>query len=158
MNNHVTVLPPGAAQTVWVVRDRVSFLGGLPGTSCALLEVEVPPGSGTPPHRHESPEVFRVLDGELRVGLSDGAALREISAPAGTVVHVPSGAVHHYRNASAAPARTLVLADRALEAFFRDLGREERPPGGAPDGQEVAAIRAACARHGIELLEPPGQP
>lgn len=152
MKTKAQYVPPGTAPVRWVVRDRVSFLGAVPGSDWVLLEVEVPPGSGTPPHRHESPEVFHVLEGELHIGLLDEQPPREVVAQPGAVVSLPAGVAHNYRNASRAPARTLVIADRSMEAFFQDLGRAEAPAGGPPSEEELTAVRVACARHRIEIL------
>ena len=79
-------------------------MGEVGDTDLAVLEVEVPPGSGTPPHVHASPEIFRVLEGEIGFGLFDGGAPREVVPGADSVVTVPSRVPHSYRNAGAAPA------------------------------------------------------
>ncbi len=149
----VSIQHPAAAEALWVVRDRVRFMGEVAGTELAVLEVEVPPGSGTPPHVHASPEIFRVLAGEITfVRFGDGPPI-ELPAGPGTVVTVPSGAPHGYRNASASPASLLVVVERSMVAFFRALGRKEAPPAGPPTGDEIAAVLAACARHDITLLD-----
>ncbi|HEY0863304.1 MAG TPA: cupin domain-containing protein [Lacunisphaera sp.] len=156
MSATITLFTPAQAETVWVVRDRIRFMGEVPGTDLAIVEVEVPPGSGTPPHRHASPEVFRVLTGEMTFGLFEPGPPREVSAGAGAVVTVPPNVPHNYRNAGSVTATMLVVVDRSMAAFFRDLGRQEVPAGGPPAEAEIAAVLAACARHGITLL--PGAP
>lgn len=152
----ITLTTPAQAETVWVIRDRIRFMGEVPGTDLAVVEVEVPPGSGTPPHRHASPEVFHVLTGEVTFGIFEPGPPREVTAGAGTVVTVPRDATHNYRNAGGVPATMLVVVDRSMTAFFRDLGRREVPAGGPPSEAEIAAVLAACARHGIIIL--PGAP
>lgn len=155
MNLHFQVTRPEQAEQLWVVRDRVHFMGALDGTELHVLEVEVPPGSGTPPHVHESPEIFRVLSGELTFGRFGAGAPEFTVAGAGTVVTVPSRVPHNYQNASQAPARMLVVLERSMAEFFRDLGRREAPPAGPPSEAEIAEVMAACARHGITLLGGP---
>jgi quercetin dioxygenase-like cupin family protein len=155
MPSTITLTTPASADTVWVVRDRIQFLGEVPGTNLALLEVEVPPGSGTPPHTHASPEVFRVLSGEVRFGIFDTTPPREVVAGPGAVVTIPPHAAHNYRNAGAQPATMLVVVDDTMTAFFRELGRRETPAGGPPSADEIAAVLAACARHHITLLQGP---
>lgn len=155
MTTSITISSPETAETVWVVRDRIRFMGEVPGADLALLEVEVPAGSGTPPHVHASPEVFRVLRGAITYGLFDGPAPRVVVAGPGTVVTVPSRVPHNYHNAGPDPAAMLVLVDRSMVAFFRDLGRREAPAGGPPTESEVAEVFAACARHRITLLGGP---
>ena len=155
MSSMIRITRSEEAEALWVVRDRVRFLGEEAGSGLALLEVEVPPGSGTPPHRHASPEIFRVLSGEIAFGLFDDGAPSEVTAGAATVVTVPSGVPHCYRNAGAAPASLLVVVERPMVEFFRDLGRREAPPAGPPGEAEIAAVMAACARHGITILDAP---
>ncbi len=143
------------AEAVWVVRDRIRFMGDLVGTELSVLEVEVPPGSGTPPHRHASPEIFRVLRGAITFGqFGDGAPVLT-TAHEGTVVTVPSEVPHNYQNTGATPAAMLVVVERSMTAFFRDLGRAEAPPAGPPSEAEIAEVVAACARHGITMLGGP---
>lgn len=143
------------ADAVWVVRDRVRFMGEVAGTDLAVLEVEVPPGSGTPPHRHASPEIFRVLSGEITFGRFEDGPPALVVADAGTVVTVPSDVPHNYQNTGTAPASMLVVVERSMAAFFRDLGRRQEPPPGPPSDDEIAAVLAACARHRITVLGGP---
>lgn len=155
MHATIQVVRRAEAETVWVVRDRIRFMGEVSGTELAMLEVEVPSGSGTPPHVHASPEIFHVLDGEITFGLFDGPAPREVVAGSDAVVTVPPRVPHNYRNASAAPATMLVVVEQSMVRFFRDLGRHEAPPAGLPSEAEIAEVMAACARHDIAVLGGP---
>ncbi len=155
MNPSITLTRPAEAEALWVIRDRITFLGRVPDRDLELVEVEVPPGSGTPPHRHDSPEVFRILSGEVTFGLPEANPPGEVTATAGTVVTVPSRSAHYYRNAGAGPAVMLVLLDGTMTAFFRDLGRSQKPEPGPPSAGEISAVMTACARHGIDILPPP---
>lgn len=155
MSPTIHVTRTDEADALWVVRDRVRFMGELDGTDLAVLEVEVPPGSGTPPHVHDSPEIFRVLTGEIAFGRFDAGPPTEAVAGPGTVVTVPSAVPHNYRNAGSAPASMLVVVQRAMRDFFRDVGRREAPPAGPPTADEIGAMLAACARHGIRILGGP---
>lgn len=151
----ITATTAAQAETVWVVRDRIKFMGDVPGTDLSLVEVEVPPGSGTPPHTHASPEAFRVLSGEVTFGIFESGPPRFVVAGAGTVVTVPPQTPHNYQNTGSGPAAMLVVVDRSMIAFFRDLGRRDAPVGGPPDPAEISAVLAACARHGVAVLPPP---
>jgi quercetin dioxygenase-like cupin family protein len=150
---HITT--PADADALWVVRDRVRFMGDVDGTSLSVLEVEVPPGSGTPPHRHASPEIFRVLSGTLTFGRFGEGAPAFTAADAGTVVTVPGDVPHNYANTGTTTATMLVVVERSMAAFFRDLGVVDAPPPGPPTEAEIAAVLAACARHGITMLGAP---
>ncbi|NKF31229.1 cupin domain-containing protein, partial [Pseudomonas sp. BGM005] len=62
-----------SAEALWVIRDKVQFMGEVPEMGLSVLEVTVPPGSGTPPHKHQSIEIFRVVSGEITFTLFDAA-------------------------------------------------------------------------------------
>jgi len=139
---------PNNGEILWVVADRVRFLGGLSGSNLELIEVEVPPGSGTPPHTHASPEMFYVLDGELTVRhFAAGGPPRATVAGPGTAIRIEPMAAHNYSNDSRGPVRMLVLIEQSMITFFRDIGTVE--PQAEPD---FAQIGAAMQRHGIEVL------
>jgi quercetin dioxygenase-like cupin family protein len=155
VSSTISIIRDADAETLWVVRDRVRFMGEVAGTDLAVLEVEVPPGSGTPPHRHHSPQIFRVLSGELTFGLFESSPPSQVVAGAGTVVTVPPNVAHNYQNTSAAAANMLVVVQRSMAAFFRALGRREAPRPGPPSDDEIAAVMAACARHDITIIGAP---
>ncbi|ODN68949.1 cupin domain-containing protein [Methylobrevis pamukkalensis] len=145
---NLDVVPADGGETLWVVADRIRFLGGLSGSDLELLDIEVPPGSGTPPHTHRSPEMFHILEGELTVReFGAGRAPRTVLAGPGTAVRIPSMLPHNYSNESGGPVRMLVLIEKTMIDFFRDIGASE--PQGEPD---FAKIGAAMQRHGIEPL------
>ncbi|GMB82463.1 hypothetical protein NN6n1_32460 [Shinella zoogloeoides] len=146
MNMKVTTLQDG--ETRWVVADRVRFLGGFADAKLELLEVEIPPGSGTPPHSHASPELFYVIDGEVTIRhFAAGKPPVAVAAGAGTSVKIDGNAPHNYMNESDRVARMLVLVEPSMTAFFRDIGTP------APQAQpDFARIGAAMQRHGIEAL------
>jgi quercetin dioxygenase-like cupin family protein len=97
-------LPGGSTQpTVKVSPRSGSRLIG-------MLESQVPPGAGFPPHVHDDyEEVFYVLAGELEY-LIDGTWTQ---APAGSTIFVPPGHVHAWRNTTDQPARQLAITGPA---------------------------------------------
>jgi quercetin dioxygenase-like cupin family protein len=136
-------------ETCWVVADRIRFLGGLAGSNLEPVEVEVPAGSGTPPHSHASPELFYVIAGEITIRhFAADRPPTTVAAGAGTSVRIGRDAPHNYVNEGDKPARMLVLIERSMTAFFREIGTAE--PQTQPD---FARIGAAMQRHGIETLE-----
>lgn len=147
MSIQVTV--PSHPDYLWVVSDRIRFLGNVPGSKLDLLDIEVTPGSGTPPHTHDSPELFYILEGELTIR-EFGANLppQMIRAHAGMSVRIPSRVPHNYVNESGRTVRMLVTVEPSMTAFFREIGTQQRPQG-APD---FARIGAAMEKHGIEAL------
>lgn len=146
---NIDVTTPQNGETLWVVADRIRFLGGVAGANLELIEVELPPGSGTPPHSHASPELFYVIDGEVSIRhFAAGRPPATIAATAGTSVRIARNAPHNYVNESGKPARMLVLVEPSMTAFFREIGTAE--PQAQPD---FARIGAAMQRHGIHALE-----
>lgn len=140
------------AQSVWVIGDEVRFMGGVDGGNLSLVDVTVMPGSGTPPHRHASPEIFRVTEGEVTFGIFGDGPPRLFTAGEGTVVTVPSWLGHNYSNQSGRPARFAAVVENDMVKFFEDVGVADRPPPGPPSEETIGRIMAACQRHGIELL------
>jgi len=140
---------PGSGETLWVVADRIRFLGGLPGSDLDLLEVVVPAGSGTPPHSHAAAEMFYIVEGALTVRQFPGDARPPavVTAGPGAAVRIPSRMPHNYSNDSGAPVKMLVLIEPSMTAFFRDIGTAE--PQATPD---FARMGAAMQRHGIDVL------
>ncbi|WP_206078439.1 cupin domain-containing protein [Poseidonocella sp. HB161398] len=142
---------PQDGEAVWVAADRIRFLGGLPGTGAELVEVEVPPGSGTPPHSHASAELFYILEGALtlRQFPAGDEPPVTIQAGPGCTLRIAPWQPHGYANESGAPVRMLVLLEPGMTAFFRDIGMPA--PEARPD---IARIGAAMDRHGIAMLPP----
>src|SRR5450432_3785030 len=70
-----------------------------------LIEMQVPPGGGPPPHRHDFEEMFTILDGEIELNFR-GETHR---ASAGATVNIPANAPHAFKNTAAKPARLLCL-------------------------------------------------
>jgi len=121
----------------------------------AVVMVVVTPGNGPPPHtHHREDESFCVLEGEVTFTLAG----RPVPAPAGTVVHVPRGVAHTFRNTGSSPARLLVwLTPAGLERFFRDVG-EPLPPGVCqptpPTEAHVRKLLAKAPEFGVEIHPP----
>ena len=160
MSDQLHHVPAAGGESVRVLGDRVTFKGGLEQPDLVLAEVEVPPGAGTPLHAHASPEIFRVLAGELEFAtLADDGARRTVRAAAGDVISIPSGTPHGYANAGSAPALVLAMFDRSLERFFRTVGTDAcAAPAGPPGPELIARVMAAAQAHGIRILEQPPAP
>ena len=125
----VTVVRPKRGQTVRVAGDVYRFLGAGAGTdgSYVLLEAEVPPGGGPPPHMHaREEEGFYILEGEIDF-TAEGTTLR---AGPGAYLNMPKTTSHSFRNNTDRPARMLILcAPAGIEHFFFEA--DGKPAGGA---------------------------
>jgi uncharacterized cupin superfamily protein len=89
-----------------------------------VLEGDVAPGGGfqIPPWHEDFDEVFYVLEGEIEF-LLDGHWRRAI---AGSTVFVRAGTVHAFRNATARPARQLVVGPVEVAELIAELGEHPR--------------------------------
>lgn len=116
------VVPPGEGPKLQLGRSAPTIKVGLAAGSrlIAMFESDLPPGGGFAfPHWHEEfEEVFYVLDGQV-----DYLAGQEwTTAGAGSVVFVPPGVIHAFRNTSDRAARHLVaVAPAEALGLIEDL-------------------------------------
>lgn len=73
-------------------------------------------GASVPLHTHPIEEAFVVLAGRLELLLGN----ESLVAAAGSVVRIPAGVAHAFRNPSPEPARVLGGAAWDRATFFRD--------------------------------------
>lgn len=116
----------------------------------SLLMYIAAPGGGPPPHKHrEQDETFITIDAGFEFLAGD---TWQAVAPH-TVVHVPKGARHTFRNASDAPARTWVFTRPGnMERFFAglaDVSADAERAGSAPD---MGRILALYEEYGVEPM------
>jgi quercetin dioxygenase-like cupin family protein len=123
----------------------------------SLVEGLLPPDAMTPLHvLPRVDQILYVLEGELTAYLPG----IERVLRSGDSMLQPAGVPQTHRVTSAEPARVLAISSPAgFERFFAEIGRPAEsltlPPqdDSPPDMEQVAAI---AARHGMELLAPPG--
>ncbi|HSM57654.1 MAG TPA: cupin domain-containing protein [Candidatus Sulfomarinibacteraceae bacterium] len=134
-------------------RLRIVLDGEKSGGALTLFEYTLGVGGITPPpHRHTFAEIFYVLEGSVTFRL-DG---QQVTASAGSTVHIPGGVSHAFGNDSGAPARFLIVAAPAgIENYFRELkGLVATLPPGPPDMKQLGPrIGALMREHGIEPVE-----
>lgn len=91
------------------------------GNEYAVFEENVPPLGGPPPHMHPDEEIFYVVKGEFEFILND--IQNSFKALAGSVVHVPSNALHTFKNVGNTPGKMIVLLSPGkLLDYFRVIG------------------------------------
>jgi quercetin dioxygenase-like cupin family protein len=147
------------AQHLGVVGDTYTIL--LSGMDTAgrftLIDMHVPPGGGSPPHRHDFEETFILLDGELQ------ATVRGVKriVCAGETIHIPANAPHQFHNASSKPVRMLCICSPAgQEEFFKEIGTpvatRTTPPARVDAAQEPAFFKKVmelAPKYRTELLK-----
>jgi quercetin dioxygenase-like cupin family protein len=103
-----------------------------------------PEGSGPPPHSHPWDESFFVTKGEIDFGI--GA--ESTTATAGTLVHLPAGAVHWFRFGKGGGEMLSMTSRLGASKMFADMAREVAPV--KPDLQRLAEVGA---RHGMKIAD-----
>ena len=102
----------------------------------AVFEESVPPLGGPPPHMHPDEEIFYVISGEFEFILND--IQNPFKALAGSVVHVPSNALHTFKNVGENAGKLLViLSPGKLLDYFRVIGEPINQNTEIPDLTQV---------------------
>ncbi len=126
------------------------------GGRYCLVEMQIPPGAGPPPHRHDFEEMFTILDGEIDLTVRG----RTQKAAAGASVNIPANAPHAFRNNSEATARMLCMCSPpGQELFFMAVGvplasRTAVAPKLGPEEQAeaIGKAKALAPKFRTELL------
>lgn len=121
----------------------------LPGESgYLLLEANIPPGAGAPPHAHDiDAECFFILAGELTLIDEQG----ERTARTGDTCFLPPGRTHGFINRGSGDVRALVIVTPgdAAVAFFDAMHQLA-----ASDALDEGAVMESAGRHGITIGPP----
>ena len=124
----------------------------------AVIEHLGPRGAGSPLHvHHREDEWFYVFDGELTF-LVGGEV---VNAPAGSFVYGPRDVPHTFIVSSEEARFVIIAAPAGFDDFVRTIGEPAQQlviPPPATEPPDIAALSAIAARHGIEILGPPGIP
>ncbi len=150
-------VPTGTGRSYKSPFDQITFLltGEQTGGALFIAEVNVAPGSGTPPHiHHREEEIFYLQQGTLTVHVGG----KTLNASPGDLVQLPRDVVHNFQNTGNVDAKFLVISSPAgLEKFFEEAFY---PAADWPDTQPpmndefMARALAAAAKGGAEFLPP----
>jgi len=138
-----------------LVRVRISADDGNDGVS--VLEHRCAKGEAPPLHIHRNEdEIFHVLSGRMTFEI-DGERL---TASDGDVVLVPRGVPHRFLVESDRGAHWLtIMRGRDFESLVKDVSMPtditDPPAITHPGPEEIAALAAACAANGIDIVGPP---
>jgi quercetin dioxygenase-like cupin family protein len=150
----------GEGQALWFLGSLVTIKasGEDTGGRMAVIEHLSPRGSGSPLHVHRNEdESFYVLEGELTMWV-DG---QTIAAPKGSFVYGPRDVPHTFIVSSDQARFVIIAAPGGFDDFVRTIGEPAQQlviPPPATEPPDIAALSAIAARHGIEILGPPGIP
>jgi quercetin dioxygenase-like cupin family protein len=119
MTDEINITPFGEGANVAGLLVKV-FSADTGGAYC-VMELTLPPGGGAPQHVHyHEDEIITVMEVTLTVTSAEG---RDHKAAVGSVVRLPKGARHAFRNATDAPVRVLITAiPGGLDNYFAALG------------------------------------
>ena len=144
-------------EAIWFIDTlaRVLLDGEASGGRIAIVESTARGGDMPPLHVHRrEDEVFYVLEGRVSLHLPDGS----LELGPGESAFAPRDVPHVYRVESET-ARWLAIATPAgFDSFVREVGEPALEDVLPPEGRthDPARIAEIGARHGIEVLGPPG--
>ena len=159
MEQGITHIGPGDGRSLRVLGEVVTYkiTSERTGGAYSLFEIVSEPGGGPPPHvQHREDETFYVLEGEYEF-LDDGHTMR---VGTGSLVYVPKGNLHTYKNVGMTPGKMLVSQTPGglHERFFEEIGQEEAQDKfksmahkGLPNAERIVAV---AAMYGIEIPPP----
>ncbi|WP_321146447.1 cupin domain-containing protein [Providencia alcalifaciens] len=137
----------GNGNSVWMNGDLYSVLVSpcVAQGQISILEASIPPGGGPPRHNHlNEDEIFYVTHGQLDISAGDDS----FTATAGSLVFVPRGMMHGFRNNTKDFAKQLLIfTPGGFERFFLEVGLTATAGRPIPDvsstNQELARLIGA---------------
>lgn len=144
------LIPAGTGKVMRAFGDEITvhLSGAQTGGRFTMFTDVTAPGGGPPVHYHLNEDEW-FFPQEGRVEFFKDNTWTEV--PMGTVVFMPRGVVHTFRNPGTAPLKQLVHTSPAgFEIFFERCAAECAKPGG-PDMARVVEI---SAEHGIHFVNP----
>lgn len=120
------------------------------GGALSIVETEVDPHGGVPPHIHRrEDETFYILSGRFTFGIGE----ETIDAGPGDSVFAPRNLAHTWQCISAEGGRMLVLLTPGdnFEAFAIEMAEHGIVPS---DPASLPKLLALAERYGIEMLPP----
>jgi mannose-6-phosphate isomerase-like protein (cupin superfamily) len=129
------------------------------GGGATVIQQLCRPGSGSPLHVHRrDDEWFYILSGRVTFEVGDD----EIDAPAGSFVFGPRDIPHRFTVEGPDDAAFLLVTQPGgFDEFLTEMSVPADGPVLPPAGvamPDPAALGAAAARYGIEILGPPRNP
>jgi mannose-6-phosphate isomerase-like protein (cupin superfamily) len=161
MERGVAYVAPGEGRTLWVLGELVTYkvTSDQTGGAYSLFEVATKPGTGAPPHvQYREDEAFYVLEGDYEFLVED----RTLRMPAGSLLYVPKGNLHVYKNVGEGMGRMLVSQTPGglHERFSEEVGeeaRDRRRPRVPEHPESLARTSEIAAGYGIEIPPPAGK-
>lgn len=159
MENNVNIIHENQGNHISLVGDtyRIVISGKQTNGEYAIIDMQVPPGGGPPPHSHASiHESFYIIDGAVEFSTEEGKFI----AKKGDLVTIPKGgAIHAFKNTSQEIAHMLcTVVPAGLDEFFEEVGTPVKAGEFlAPAHPDEASIQKAIeiSRKYGQVLYPP---
>jgi len=149
----VRYVPPLCGRAIWWLGGRGVFAatGEETGGSFCWWEDNPPPGGGPVPHVHSlEEEFFYILEGEF-VYQAGG---RSFTATPGSLVCLPKGVPHRFRNGSTWARVLVFVAPAGNERLFLDLASADSSPEDPTEESDPAQFHRVAERYGVTLISP----
>jgi len=136
MSKPIIKFPDDQPTPLNIVGEGITILTSKPESSgYEIFLQEGPEGSGPPPHSHDWDESFYVIKGNIEFGYDE----EQVTATAGTFVHLPAGTVHWFRfNAGGGQMISITSQTSNAAIFFTELTNEI--PSGQPDLDKLKLV------------------
>ncbi len=155
-DDRIVYVGPGEGTTVLMPDKelmRCKVRSDQTGGAYSLFEVEVRPGAALQAHiQHHEDECFYVLEGRFEFLNEDD----RIEAGPGSLVYVPKGNLHAFRNSANTIGRLLALQTPGgvHERYVEEVGEPVMNNGVSPakEKRSVEGLAATGAQYGIEMV------
>jgi quercetin dioxygenase-like cupin family protein len=152
------IVPTNTSPRFDIIGGEITFLAPPEtiGGDHAILGGFLPPGVIVPLHRHDDPESFYILEGEMELYLAEGDSAGWRSLKVGDLAVIRGGSKHAWRNNNAQECKAVFVTGPNLLAFLKDLGRpvSEKAAPEVPDASTVARIAEVAQKHNLWLASP----
>lgn len=151
---NAVVTKMGTGQAIWMLGGRytVRVSGEDSGGELTVMDMELPVGSGPPPHTHSGGETVYIAEGTVRYHIAE----QTFDAGAGDVIHIPAGTVENFEPTS--KARVIITyTPGGIDKYFLEVG-EPAPeaglpptPEGPPSPEFLERMATVGARYGLKM-------
>jgi mannose-6-phosphate isomerase-like protein (cupin superfamily) len=150
---HEVYVLPDEGINLWFLGQLVTFKIHGRSARVGVFQLITPPQGGIPLHRHAAQdETHYVLRGRYEFRCAN----HSLHAQPSTVVHVPAGMVHGFRNIGTEPGELLCIVTPSgpLERFLEAVGEPITDPAASPKlPLELERLRIMAERiGGIEFV------
>jgi quercetin dioxygenase-like cupin family protein len=161
-DGEVLHIPPDGGRSFLVLSDLVTFKLGPQQTHGAFFlgTALVRPQGGVILHvQPTQQETFFIIEGTFEITWLRAGEPIVCNATPGSVVHIPEGVPHSYKNVGATPGRMLFFLSPAGKSaqFFEEIGVTVEDLSSPPEPvlPDLPTLLALAQKYQLELVAPP---